>query len=157
MSKIRIPLAEIDDAEALKDIITSAFKVNFEKYGHNPPGIESVEWHRDQIWKGNYHKINFDDNLVGGIYLKPYPNQEMKIEYFFISPEYQNKKIGAMVMGLVEEKYEEIDKWFLVTPYKDFRNHYFYEKLGYKRVGELRPDENSDFKLFQYEKEINCP
>lgn len=157
MSKIRIPLAEIDDAETLKDISISAFKVNFEKYGHYPPGMESVEWHRDQIGKGNYHKINYDNNLVGGIYLKPYPNQEMKIDYFFISPEYQNKKIGAMVMVLIEEKYAEITKWFLLTPYKDFRNHYFYEKLGYKRVGEFKPDENSDFKLFQYEKESNYP
>lgn len=157
MSKIRIPLAEIDDAETLKAISISAFQSNLEKYGHYPPGIESVDWHRDQIGKGNYHKIKYDDNLVGGIYLIPYPSQEMKIEYFFISPEYQNKKIGVTVMELIEEKYKEIIKWFLVTPYKDFRNHYFYEKIGYKRIGELRPDENNDFKLFQYEKKINHP
>ena len=64
MSKIRIPLAEIDDAETLKAISISAFKSNFEKYGHYPPGIESVDWHRDQIGKGNYHKIN-KERIIG--------------------------------------------------------------------------------------------
>ena len=76
----------------------------------------------------------------------------MKIEFIFLSPDYQGKKIGANVMTLIEEEHKEINKWFLLTPYKDSRNHHFYEKLGYQKVGEITPDENSAFKLFQYEK-----
>ena len=78
----------------------------------------------------------------------------MEIRYFYISPEYQNKKIGTGVMALIEKKYKKIKKWWLFTPYKEFRNHYFYEKIGYKKVGESQPIENNAFTLFRYEKEI---
>ena len=58
MSKIKIPLAAIDEAERLKAISVIAFNANFEKYGHFPSGIESADWHKEQIRKGIYHKIN---------------------------------------------------------------------------------------------------
>jgi hypothetical protein len=96
MSKIRIPYAESDEAVMLQAISISAFKSNFDNYGHYPPGIESVEWHQDKIRRGIYHTIKYDDNSVGGICLSLHPDHEMKIEYFFISPEYQNKKIGEL-------------------------------------------------------------
>lgn len=154
MSKIEIPLAETKEAEVLQSLSVSAFKENFENYGHYPPGMELVEWHQDKIKNGNYHKILYDGNIVGGLYVTLHPNKEMKIEYLFIRPEYQGKKIGTTVMVLIEKRYKDIKKWFLLTPYKDFRNHYFYEKTGYTKVGERTPDENSDFKLFQYVKHI---
>jgi N-acetylglutamate synthase-like GNAT family acetyltransferase len=155
MFKIKIPLATINEAKRLQAISVMAFKANFEKYGHYPPGIETTDWHQEKIRQGIYHKVMYEDSLVGGIYLSLHPNQEMKIEYLYISPYYQNKKIGLTVMEQVEDQYNEIKKWFLLTPYKDFRNHYFYDKLGYKKVGELKPDENNEFKLFQYEKLTN--
>lgn len=154
MPKIRIPLAETDDAKRLKTISMNAFQSDFETYGEYPPGIPSVDWHRDEIRKGYYHKIEYDGNLAGGICLITCQNQEMEIRYFYISPEYQNKKIGTRVMALIEKKYKKIKKWWLFTPYKEFRNHYFYEKLGYKKVGESQPIENDAFTLFRYEKEI---
>lgn len=155
MSKIKIPLAAIGKAERLQAISVMAFKANFDKYGHFPPGIESIDWHQEQIQQGIYHKVIYEAHLVGGIYLSIHPNEEMKIEFLFISPDYQNKKIGLTVMELIEVQYKEVKKWFLLTPYKDFRNHYFYEKLGYKKVDELKPEENNEFKLFQFEKIIN--
>lgn len=152
MSNIVISPAETNEAVMLKDISIRAFKDNFDKYGHYPPGTESLEWHQDKIKKEIYYKIQYDKNLVGGVLLLSYPNKEMKIEYIFVDPDYQGKKIGAKVMTLIEEEHKEINKWFLLTPDKDFRNHHFYEKLGYEKVGEVKPDENSAFKLFQYEK-----
>ena len=55
-------------------------------------------------------------------------------------------------MKLLEEHYDDIQKWFLCTPYKDVGNHYFYEKLGYRKVGEFKPEQTKEFTLFQYEK-----
>lgn len=154
MSNILISSAEITEAVILKEISISAFKSNFVKYGHYPPGIESLDWHKDKIINGIYYKIQLNDNLVGGVYIVLHPNNEMKIEFLFINPDYQGKKIGTTVMALVEGKHKETNKWFLLTPYKDFRNHHFYEKIGYTKIGEIRPDETSEFKLFQYEKII---
>lgn len=155
MFKIQTPLAKNNEAERLRAISILAFKANFEKYGHYPPEIESVDWHQEKIMQGMYHKVMYEDILVGGIYLSLQPNHEMKIEYLYISPEYQNKKIGFTVMEQIEDQYKEIKKWFLLTPYKDFGNNHFYGKLGYKKVSELQPDEKNDFKLFQYEKITN--
>lgn len=43
----------------------------------------------------------------------------------------------------------------LHTPYKNFRNHHFYEKMGYKKIGETQPKEDKNgFYLFEYEKRI---
>lgn len=152
MSNIVIYPAEMTEAVILKDISMRAFKDNFEKYGHYPPELESLEWHQDKIKNEIYYKIQYGGNLVGGVYLSLHSNNEMKIEFIFLNPHYQGKKIGATVMALIEEKYDEVKKWFLLTPSKDFRNHHFYEKLGYKKVGEIKPDANNEFKLFQYEK-----
>jgi len=152
MSNIAIFPAEISEAEILKDISISAFKENYEKYGHYPPGIESLEWHKDKIKNEIYYKIQYDREIVGGVYLSLHPGNEIKIEFIFLNPEYHGKKIGTEVMTLIEEEHKEIKKWFLLTPYKDFRNHHFYEKLGYQKVAEIKSDENSEFKLFQYEK-----
>jgi hypothetical protein len=100
--------ATIDEAERLQAISLMAFKANFGKYGHYPPGIESADWHQEQIRQGLYHKVIHEDSLVGGIYLTLHPNQEMKIEYLYISPYYQNKKIGLTVMELIEDQYKEM-------------------------------------------------
>ncbi len=154
ISKVKIPLAAIEEAKDLCFISTAAFKDSFEKYGHYPPGIESIEWHQDKIETGIYHMIQYDEEIIGGLYLILHANKEMKIEYLFIDQEHQGEKIGTTVMALIEERYKEIKKWFLFTPSNDFGNHHFYEKLGYTRIGEIRPDENSEFKLFEYEKII---
>jgi len=48
MSNVMITESEISETEMLRDVLISAFKEYFEKYGHYPPGIESIEWH--QVW-----------------------------------------------------------------------------------------------------------
>ncbi len=155
MPKIEIPIAKFEEAEILKFLSISAFEENYKKYGHYPPGLESVDWHKEKIKNDIYHTILYEKEIVGGLHMISYPKNEMKIEYLFISPKYQGKKIGSAVMALIEKEYKEITRWFLLTPFKDFRNHYFYEKLGYKKVAEIKPIEKSEFTLFQYEKIIN--
>ncbi len=155
MPKIEIPLAKFEEAEILKSLSISAFEESSKKYGHYPPGLESLDWHKEIIKNGIYHTIQYEKEIVGGLYMILHPNNEMKIEYLFISPKYQGKKIGATVMALIEKEYKGIAKWFLLTPYKDYRNQYFYEKFGYKKVGEIKPIEKSEFTLFQFEKIIN--
>ena len=154
MNKVKIPAAKIEEAEILRSLSLHAFEENYKKYGHYPPGLESIDWHKEKIKNGIYHTIQYEKKIVGGLHMILHPNNVMKIEYLFISPKYQGKKIGATVMALIEKEYNSITKWFLRTPYKDHRNHYFYEKLGYEKVGEMQPIAKSEFTLFQYEKII---
>jgi hypothetical protein len=51
--------------------------------------------------------------------------------------------------------YPDARKWSLDTPYKSYRNHYFYEKHGYVKVGETQPEKENEFYLFLYEKNID--
>jgi hypothetical protein len=55
-------------------------------------------------------------------------------------------------MKFLFEEFAGAEKWTLETPYLSFRNHHFYEKLGYKKVGETQPEPDG-FHLFLYEKE----
>ncbi len=57
-------------------------------------------------------------------------------------------------MALIEKQYNKAKVWTLVTPYKAYRNHHFYEKFGYTKVGEIQPDPNNPFKVFEYKKEV---
>jgi GNAT superfamily N-acetyltransferase len=150
---ITLSLAKIEDAEMLKSISVEAFTGDYEQYGSYPPGIESLAWHQSEIEKGHYYKIQYNDELAGGICIIPSYKELIEIKYFFISEKYQNKRIGSMTVALIE-KYSSAKAWTLATPYKAYRNHHFYEKFGYTKIGEFQPDPNNAFKLFEYKKEI---
>ena len=149
-----IELAKIEDADVLKSISIDAFTSDYEQYGSYPPGIESLAWHQSEIEKGHYYKILFNGELAGGICLIPSENKHIKIEYFFIANDYQNKRIGSTTMELIEKQYSSAITWVLKTPYKAYRNNHFYQKFGYRKIGEFQPDPDKDFILFEYKKEI---
>lgn len=151
--KVKLDKAKVEDAEVLKAMSVLAFKSDYEQYGSYPPGIESLRWHKSAIEKGHYYKIIYDGEIAGGICVIPSVNDVMKIKYFFIPDIYQNKGIGSTTMELIEKKYSNARIWVLVTPYKAYRNHHFYEKIGYSKVGEVQPDPNNEFKIFKYKKE----
>lgn len=152
--KVMLKRANVDDAATLRAISVLAFTSDYEQYGSYPPGIESLDWHTSAIKKGHYYKIIFDGEIAGGICVIPSANDLVKIKYFFISNDYQNKGIGSTALKLVEQEYRTARIWALVTPYRAYRNHHFYEKFGYYKVGEIQPDPNNDFVVFKYKKEI---
>ncbi len=154
MMKIRLEKATFEDAEVLKSVAVLAFTSDYEQYGSFPPGVNSLDWHKSAIEKGHYYKISYDNEIAGGICVIPSVNDLIKIKYFFISDIYQNRSIGSTIMELMEKKYSNTRTWALVTPYKAYRNHHFYEKFGFSKVGEIQPDPNNEFKVFKYKKEI---
>ncbi|MCL9777186.1 hypothetical protein [Vibrio methylphosphonaticus] len=79
---IRLELAKVVDAEMLKAISISAFAKDYKQYGSYPPGIESLLWHQTEIEKGHYYKIQYNDELAGGICVIPSENNEVEVKYF---------------------------------------------------------------------------
>ena len=152
---IKLKLAIAEDAEQLKLISVQAFANDCEQYGAYPPGIESLDWHKSEIHKGHYYKILYGDEVAGGICVIPSPESQIEIKYFFIADNFQNKRIGSATMTLIEKQYNNVQIWNLVTPYKAYRNHHFYEKFGYSKVGEIQPEPSDPFKVFKYQK--LCP
>ncbi len=36
----------------------------------------------------------------------------------------------------IEQDNPDAESWELVTPFDRYRNHHFYQKMGYKKIGE---------------------
>jgi RimJ/RimL family protein N-acetyltransferase len=152
---INFDIAQEIDGEALRRVAINAFEEDRVLYGSMPPGIESLEWHLSKIKNGLYYKITLDNNIIGGINLYRLSQDHFRLGAIFIDPAFQNQGIGKKAVNFIETTHSHIKKWSLDTPYKSYRNHYFYEKHGYVKVEEFKPEENSDFCLFEYVKEIS--
>src|SRR5208337_4663453 len=50
----------------------------------------------------------------------------------FVHPKYQKKGIGTKLLNEVEKKIDYVLKYQLFTGFKDDKNIYLYNKLGYK-------------------------
>lgn len=143
------------DAEILREIAIRAFDEDKTMYGSLPPGIETLEWHLEKIKNGMYYKIVQDNTIIGGINLYDLGNRHFRLGALYIDSDYQNQGIGTKAISFIEKTYPHIRKWSLDTPYKSYRNHYFYEKHGYAKTEEFRPVNEVDFWLFEYVKEIS--
>ncbi len=146
--------AEEKDATGLRNICIKAFEEDKKLYGTMPPNIEKVSWHRQNIKSGLYYKIIEEGKIVGGIKLFNSGKGHMRLGTIYIDPDYQNKHIGTEAITIIEREFPDINKWSLDTPYKSYRNHHFYEKLGYKKIAEEHPEQNKEFTLFIYEKNM---
>lgn len=146
--------ANIEDAEELCSIATRAFLEDKLKYGSCPPGIDTVKWHVSYIKDGMYYKMVYDKVICGGFKLFNLGKLHYRLGAIFIEPAYQNKGIGSKAIEFIEKSFPEGKRWSLDTPYLSYAVHHFYEKNGYVKVGEEKPDKKDDFCLFLYEKEI---
>ncbi|HAS6391353.1 GNAT family N-acetyltransferase [Vibrio vulnificus] len=156
MSDIYLQLAVSEDVQLLQDSALAAFAADVEKYGAFPPNIESKEWFNSEVGKGNFYKVLCHSEFAGAICAECGDQSSIEIKYVYIAQKYQNKHIGSEVMHLIEIQYSHIKYWSLLTSYKSYRNHHFYEKLGYKKVGEFQPDASDEFMVFEYAKTLMC-
>lgn len=78
-------------------------------------------------------------NFLMCIYRK-YIFHKLTIEDFCILPQYQGKRYGTEVLGLIEELYSDNKIWTLDTPCFCKRNRHLYEKMGYKSIGTCSND-----------------
>lgn len=143
------------DLDEYTSIAIESFKEDKEKYGEYPPLIDIEKRKLKYINDAHTFKIMFDNQMIGGVIIFQENNQQFILGSIFIKPEFQGKGIGQEVMLLSELEFPKAVSWTLDTPCQSYRNHYLYEKLGYKKIREEKPDEDNDFTLFIYEKRIN--
>jgi GNAT superfamily N-acetyltransferase len=148
---ISLVKADFNDAQILTDITIRAFNDETRRFGPGrdggPDGYDSVEITEKLIKTVPYYKIINDDCIVGAVFLRKISDIEYELNSICIDPAYQNLGIGSKSIELIENKYSTVNVWTLSTPYYSKRNHHFYEKHGYKKIGKS----NDDF-LFFYEK-----
>lgn len=145
---------EKKDLDEFTDIAINSFTDDKNTYGDYPPLIDINQRKLRFIDKGYTYKIVNNNKIIGGTVIFDNKNCIYTLGAIFIDPTFQNQGIGQQVISMIEDKFPDAKKWNLDTPYLSFRNHHFYEKMGYIKVGEETPDKNKDFKLFLYEKTI---
>ncbi|GGH26846.1 GNAT family N-acetyltransferase [Paenibacillus segetis] len=140
-TQVYLELATDFDAEQIRDLMIIVEKDETSRWyakGERPyiPGFDSIRMQQYHVRSGGYYKILMKDILVGVILISTTGREHARIDRFYIDPQYQSKQIGSNVLRLMEEQFPQIRIWTLDTTQKSPRNHYFFEKNGYKFMSE---------------------
>jgi|SRR5690554_1858300 len=140
---LRFERARMVDARELTRISWLSFEhdINYGAPGvGGPPGYKSVRWQNMMIQRAKYYKILLNDKIIGGFIVFPKDSGAYELGRIFIDPACQNQGVGTKALQYMEELFSEAKKWRLGTPQWNRRNHHFYEKIGYTKVGEDRDE-----------------
>ena len=146
--------ATSEDLEEYMIAKLDAFADDLATYGFGPTGYDDYDKQLANIEKYQTYKIVLDGKIIGGL------SCCNKGEYYwlgglYIARNYQNQGIGAKAILFLESEFPDAKCWRLHTPYKSYRNHHFYEKMGYRKIGETKPlIDKGGFFLYEYEKKI---
>ena len=138
---IRLEVAVETDAEQIRNMMIAIEKDETDRWydnGERPfiPGYNSVDMQKYHMWDKKYYKIIYNDTLAGVLLISYTGREHARVDRFYIEPTFQNKGIGSKVITLMEEIYPTVKIWSLDTIQKSTRNHNFYEKNGYEKIGE---------------------
>lgn len=142
----------LNNAEVILDLQQQCFKKDFLEYEdyETNPYCETLEDVKRDIYTNQHFTIFLDDNIVGVFEIKEKTNSQ-HLYKLFVSQNEQNKGIGKAVMNMILEKFTNKNKWTVYTPHKNFRNHHFYESLGFEKYGEaILSDKLTLFKYAKY-------
>jgi GNAT superfamily N-acetyltransferase len=143
--------AKVEDAPELLKVKINSFREEAKMYGSGPPGYDSLEELIKGIENGFVFKFVKDEKIIGGMGIYDKGDLHYRIGSIYIDLDYQNHGIGSLAMNFIGKEFAYVRKWTLETPYQSYRNHHFYEKFGFKKIGETEPDQNG-FYLFLYER-----
>lgn len=150
--------ASIDDVTLIADIKTKAYRDEKERFKPEDSKIPKWfynEWYIDMdenlrlIKEHNVYLLKVEDKIIGTFWIQEINENTVELEDFCILPEYQGRGFGYKALIMMEELYSKNKKWILGTPFYSLKNHYLYEKAGYKKVGT-----QAEGTVFLYEKVI---
>lgn len=132
---IKLVRIGVNEVENLWNMQIIEFKSLLEKYQdfRTSPGAESKEKIKAKLLQDYtyFYYIYVDENIVGAVRVVDKKDASRKR----IAPN-RNKGIAQRVFSEIERIHGE-NNWKLDTIFQEKGNCYLYEKLGYKRVGEL--------------------
>lgn len=151
--ELKLRRATIQDASALYYIQKKAFQEDIERYGDRAdcPANEPLERLKEKILAFDYYALEENNRIVAGAVVRQM-DDKIRLSRIYIEPGYHNLGIGKYLMLQLETLYPNQKTWYLDTPHKNFRNHHFYESLGYVKIKEVALDET--LCLWEYEKQV---
>jgi RimJ/RimL family protein N-acetyltransferase len=150
--EVRIKRTKLDEVEKLLAIQKEAFAEDYVLYEDHDstPVNETAEKLMENIERFFHYTIWLGNDIIGAIDIRPLDDSRLRLSKLFLGTEFQNKGLGSKLIKLIESEFPLIKDWSLYTPYLNKRNHHFYEKLGYIKIGEVQITEK--LQLFKYEK-----
>jgi len=150
---ITLRKATLDDAELIHSMQIKAFKPLLDQYQDYDysPGAETLERtrYRIQLPIADHWLILLDAMPIGAIGVGRYENA-LKLKRLFILPEYQNCGYAQQAVRLAEAQYPSGVRWELDTILQEEKLCHLYEKLGYRRTGQIKPiKEGMDLVFFE--------
>lgn len=97
-----------------------------------------------------HYSIFVDGKIVGGICIVKQTNDYYYLYRIFLGSKFQNKGLGSKILQHLDKQFPRVKKWLLDTPKDNHGNRHFYEKLGFKKIGEQQINEY--LTLINYEK-----
>lgn len=147
---IKFRKASTDDIKALIEVQNKSFYEDFKKYGECPAYNESEEKMEHYISHYFVYVMEFDDKVVGDVIIIAKESRKYYLRVIAVDPSYHNKGFGQKAIQYIETQHLEPRCWELITPFESYRNHYFYEKMGYIKINEYK---HSDIlTMFEYRK-----
>lgn len=147
---------ELDEVDEFMKAKIDAFADDVKTYGFGPTGYDDYEKTKEALGQFPIYKMVWNDEIIGGMSCYDQGEGVYWIGGIYIDSKHQNMGIGAKAITFLEKEFPQAKIWRLDTPYKNYRNHHFYEKMGYKKIGETEPKEDKGgFYLFLYEKVMN--
>lgn len=140
------------DIPELLEIQREVFEEDLQKYQDydtNPACDTQGKMEKDIKNAHHFTILDRSNHIIGAIDIRG-DNERMHINKIFIRSEYQNSGIGTEAMNFVQKEYAEAKLWTLYTPHLSYRNHFFYEKLGFSKIKEIIVSDK--LTLFKYEK-----
>jgi len=137
---IVLRMAEEQDAQRLWEMQVSAFEPLLRRYQDfsTNPACEQADAVLSRIRQTHtdYYVIEKDGMAVGGVRVVRRDGERCRISPLYVLPEHQRQGIAQNVMRQLENMYPDV-VWELNTILQETGNCRLYEKMGYRRTGEL--------------------
>ena len=145
------------DIDTVFEIQQAAYKPLYEKY-HDDNSNSYMESKERVLQK--YMRTGTKGYLlirngvaVGAVRISLYPESKSgRVSALGVHPQYQGQGIAQQALLKIEKMHSDVDRWFLDTILQEAGNCHLYEKIGYKRTGEIE-EINEKMTLVFYEKQ----
>lgn len=145
------------DIDTVFEIQQAAYKPLYEKY-HDDNSNSYMESKERVLQK--YMRTGTKGYLlirngvaVGAVRISLYPESKSgRVSALGVHPQYQGQGIAQQALLKIEKMHSDVERWFLDTILQEAGNCHLYEKIGYKRTGEIE-EINEKMTLVFYEKQ----